>query len=141
MPRNTPFPNIVLQSDATLNDSDKTLTVPAGKLWHVRHIYASLVSTATPGNRQLDVLITDASDNPISKAVAGAVQAQSLGREYIFAPHNPQETAFTNGLMYRHLPDPIFLPAGYKVRIYDSAAIAAAADDLIILVLVEEMVE
>lgn len=139
--RTGPYLTLLLQADAATNDSDKTLTVPAGRQWAVKSLYAALVSTATVGNRQLDVLFTDAADSPIAKAVAGAVQAASLTREYIFAPSNPQETAFTNGLMFRALPDRLVLPAGYKIRIYDSAAIDAAADDLTVNLLVEELTE
>lgn len=137
--RTTPFPNIVQQADAALDDSDKTLTVPAGKQWGLRSVYAKLISTATAGNRQLDVLVTDAADNIVAKFVAGAVQAASLTREYIFAPQHPQETTFTGGVMLRALAGDLVLPAGYKVRVYDSAAIAAAADDLTLRFLVEEM--
>lgn len=139
--RTTPFPNIVQQADATLNDSDKTLTVPAGKQWGLRSVYAKLISTATVGNRQLDVLVTDASDNIVAKFVAGAVQAASLTREYIFAPQHPQETGFTGQVMLRALAGDLVLPAGYKVRIFDSAAIDAAADDLTVRLLTEEMSE
>src|SRR3972149_4756849 len=130
MGRTTRFPNIVQQADAALNDSDKTLTVPAGKAWAVKSVYASLVSTATVGNRQLDVLVTDAADNIVAKFVAGAVQAASLTREYVFAPEHPQETAFTGGVMLRALSGDMVLPAGYKVRVSDSAALDAPADDL-----------
>jgi len=139
--RTTPFPNIVQQADAALNDSDKTLTVPAGKAWGLRSVYAKLISTATVGNRQLDVLVTDGSDNIIAKFVAGAVQAAGLTREYIFAPQHPQEAAFTGGLMLRALAGELVLPAGYKIRVYDSAVIDAAADDLTLRLLVEELSE
>jgi hypothetical protein len=141
MPRNTPWENLVLQSDAALNDSDKTLTVPAGKQWRVKSIYAKLISTGTGGNRQMDILFTTAADVVIGKVVAGAVQAASLTREYTFAPECPQETTFTTGVMLRALPADLVLPAGYKIRVYDSAAIDAAADDLDIEVLVEERTE
>jgi len=139
--RNTPWANIVLQSDTGANDSDKTLTVSTGKQWQIHSVYALLASTATEGNRQLDILITDASDNPIMKAVAGAVQPASQTYTYVFAVDNPQETGFTGDLMYRALPGQLILPAGYKVRVYDSAAVAAAADDLTLRLLVEERTE
>jgi len=139
--RTGPFPNIVQQADTALNDSDKTFTVPAGKAWGLRSVYAKLISTATVGNRQVDVLVTDGSDNIVVKFVAGAVQAASLTREYVFAPLHPQETAFTGGVMLRALSGEMVLPAGYKVRVYDSAAIDAAADDLTVRLLVEEMTD
>jgi len=139
--RNTPFPNIVQQVDATLNDSDKTFAVATGKQWLLFNVYAQLITTATVGNRQLDVLVTDGSNNEIAKFVAGAVQAASLTRTYVFSPGHPQETIFTNGLMLRALAGYLVLPAGYKVRVFDSAAIDATADDLTVRMLVEEMQE
>ena len=130
------------QSDATADDSDKTFTVPAGKVWFVKAIGATLVTTATVGNRQLDVLLTDDSDNTLIKYAAGAVQAASLTRYYYFAPLHPQDTSFSGaGIMYRALAGDLALPAGYKIRIYDSAAIAAAADDLTVRVMIEELTE
>jgi hypothetical protein len=139
--RSTRWFRMSQQSDATLNDSDKTFTVPSGKAWRLVAITARLISTATVGNRQLDVLITDGSDNLLIKYQAGAVQAASLTRDYHFAPNHPQDTGFTNGVMLRALGSDLVLPAGYKVRVYDSAAIHAAADDLTARLLVEELEE
>ena len=139
--RTTRFENLVLKSDVVINQSDKTFTVPAGKQWWIKSIYAILISTATVGNRQLDVLFTDGFDNPVGKAAAGAVQAATLTRAICYAPGNPQETSFTTGLMYRALSFNLVLPAGYKVRVYDSAAIDAAADDMTVQMLVEERTE
>jgi len=87
------------------------------------------------------VLVTDGSDNIVAKFVAGAVQAASLTREYVFAPQLPQETGFTGGVMLRALSGDMVLPSGYKVRVYDSAAIGAAADDLTARLLVDEMTD
>ncbi len=138
----TPFPNVVQQADATLNDSDKTFTVPTGKQWRLQSILATLIATATVGNRQLDVLLTDGSDNVVAKYMAAAVITASQTRTVIFAPAHPQDAAFNAaGVMYRMLADGFVLPAGFKVRVYDSAAIDAAADDLTVRLLVEEMSE
>jgi hypothetical protein len=139
--RTTPYLNLTQQSDATADDSDKTFAVPSGKQWHVRSIGVRLVTTATVGNRQLDILITDGSDNLLIKLAAGAVQAASLTRDYTFAPGLPNDTSFANGAMTRALPENLVLPAGYKIRVYDSAAIDAAADDLTVRILVEEWKE
>lgn len=139
--RTTPFLNLLQQADAVLNDSDKTFVVPAAKQWHVRSIGVRLVTTAAVGNRQLDVLITDDADNLLAKYVAGAVQAASLTRDYVFAPGQPNDTAFVNAAMVRAFAAGLILPAGYKVRVFDSAAIDAAADDMTVRMLVEEWVE
>lgn len=139
MPRTTPFlSGLQQQADAALNDSDKTSVVPAGKQWHVRGIGVRLVTTATVGNRQLDVYITDDADNLLAKYVSGSVQAASLTRDYVFAPGQPNDTAFVNAAMVRALAAGLVLLAGYKVRVFDSAAIDAAADDMTVRLLIEE---
>jgi len=139
--RATFWDNLVAVSDVLADDSDKTFTVTAGKQWWLRSIYVKLVSAAAAGNRQVDVLLTNASDAVVAKYVAGAVQAATLTREYLFAPGQPQETTFTTGLMLRAMSDRLILPAGYKIRVYDSAAIAAATDDMDVRILLEERTE
>lgn len=141
MPRATIWVSISQEADAVENNSDKTLTVPSGRAWRVGSIAATLVTTDTEGNRQLDVLITDGSGNVVAKYVSGAVQAASLTRVYVFAPSHPQETGFTNGLMLRSLMSNLILPATFKIRVYDSAAIDPSADDMTVRLLVETMSE
>jgi hypothetical protein len=133
---------VAQESDATANDSDKTFTVPAGHAWCVRSVFALLVSTATVGNRQMDLSITDASDNEIMRFQAGATQAASLTRRYTWAPSLPAGAVFSaGGYITGPLPEDLVLPAGFKVRVFDSAAIDAAADDLTCRLMVEDMVE
>ncbi len=140
--RTGPFPNVQQYGDAVANDSDKTYIVPASREWRLLSILATLVATATVGNRQLDVLLTDGSDVVVAKYRAAAVITAGQTRTVIFAPGHPQDAAFdAGGSMYRMLPDAFVMPTGYKVRVYDSAAIDAAADDLTVRILVEEMSE
>jgi hypothetical protein len=138
VPRTTPFKTLSLRSDAAANDSDKTYTVPTDKQWLIKSIDALLATTAAVGNRLLTILITTAADVVLMKYVAGAVQPASQSYTYIFAPLHPQETGFTGDVMLRAIAGDLVVPAGYKIRIYDSAAIAAAADDLTLQLLVEE---
>lgn len=141
MTRPSRFLSITQSADAALNDSDKTFTVPAGRAWGLQAVHVTLISTATVGNRQVDILITDESDNTIYKYQAGAVQTATLTRVYVFAPGHSQDTSFTNGVMLRQIASNIVLPAGYKVRVLDSTAVDAAADDMTVRLLLEDMVE
>ena len=121
---------LTLLPDTLPNDSDKTFIVPAGAEWHVISASILMVTDATVGNRLMTMLITDASDVTVIQYVAGAVQAASLTRTYLFAPAHPNETAFTNLVMLRSLSDQLMIPAGFKIRIFDSAAVAVATDDM-----------
>jgi hypothetical protein len=71
----------------------------------------------------------------IASIKAGIVQAASLTRNYLFAPSLADLTSFrdTSFLMTPLMPT-LFLSAGQQLRILDSGAIAAAADDMLIYV-------
>lgn len=127
------------QSDITADDSDKTFTVPAGFMWNIISIRVELTTTATAGNRQICIEITDGT-NVILKVMAGIVQAANLARYYNFYGGAPNLTAFINtSHLTNPIPDGLMLLPGYTVRIYDNAAIAAAADDMIVRMMVNKI--
>lgn len=119
-------------TDTAANDSDKTITVPAGKVWEVLYVFASLVTTATIGNRQIQLDLRDDSDNVMGQSSALNVQTASGTESYHWRPSNNTATEDVATEHWMPLPDARFLPPGYDMRIYDSAAIDAAADDLTI---------
>jgi hypothetical protein len=128
-----------LQADEALNDSDKSFTVPAGKEWTVLSIWVELASTATAGNRQVEVQLQDDSADVVGRLVAGAVQAASLTRNYHFAAGVADMTAFRDtDLISNPLPARLLLPPGYVVRVFDNNAVDAAADDMVVQMLVGE---
>ena len=125
------------QSDVAANDSDKTLTVPAGQTWVLQFLAVKFISTATVGNRQLRVEIGDGT-NLLWFKNFGKVQAASLTRYYHAASDLPDDTDFDSDGRIRMQLEAHVLPAGYTVRIYDSAAIAATADDMEVRLIVDE---
>jgi len=126
-----------LYTNETDNDSDKTITVPANQLWQPLTIWVELTTSADVGDRQLVIEILDPSDDIIAQVIPGATQAASINGRYLFALGAPDLSAVRN-VTYLATPLPLLmLPAGYKIHIYDSAAIAAAADDLNIQMLYE----
>jgi len=126
--------------DATANDSDKSFTVPAGKVWVIKSVYHEELCTATVGTRLFWALITNGADVVYrSPGVSLTASQQGAGqyacgfssylttiptRTLSGATNNAQNTAF--------MPD-FVMPAGYVVRVYDSATIDAAADDLTVV--------
>lgn len=116
--------------DAVANDSDKSWTVPDGEMWKIIYANVILVTTATVGNRQIRFSVSDADGNDVGYIPAGAVQAASLTRSYGFMQGIYRETAFIDSMIQVPIPTDLYLPSGYTVRFYDSAAIAAAADDM-----------
>jgi hypothetical protein len=98
------------------------------------------VTTATSGTRQIIIDVDDGT-NLIFRVVAGAGQIASRTQRYIAGPALPHQTAFVpnadQGGIFMPLPANLVLPAGYRIRVYDSAAVDAAADDLTVRVLRE----
>jgi len=128
-------PNIVQQTDEALNDSDKTFTVPVGQVWALSFLIVNFVTTATPGNRQMRVELGDGT-RVIWFKDFGAVQAASLTRNYYASAEMPNDAAFDAAGRIRIELEEHVLPAGYTVRVFDSAAIDAAADDMKVYLIV-----
>ena len=124
-----------LISDVAANDSDKTLTVPAGKVWEVLWMSCSLATTADVGNRVMSILVGDGTST-VGYCKAADVQAASVTEYYNFGGYG---TASESPATYHFIPLPQYiLPAAYTLRVYDSAAVAAAGDDLTIYAMVAE---
>ena len=118
--------------DAALNDSDKTFTVPAGKVWLMRAIYNKLVTTATVGNRLLSVMFAPDGTNA-ETWFSGPNHAASTTQRYRMSFEGVTDDIVVNdGGVIMGFPVMV-LPAGATIRIYDSAAIDAAADDLTVV--------
>ena len=124
---------ILLVSDETLNDSDKTLTVPATYEYQILWIWIELATTATVGDRQIEIRLLDDAADTIGQFRAGVVQAASLTRYYMFAASLADLLGFrdTDYLM-SPIPPTLFVSAGQAIRIWDNNAVDAAADDMII---------
>jgi hypothetical protein len=122
------------------NDSDVTLTVPAGKLWRLLWLAVGLTTTATVGNRSLHVYLTDGT-NIIWKTYLGAnIAASQVGTLYLepdaaanaTARPGPGASNSANVSATYGIPDCLLLPAGSTIRVYDRSAIDPAADDMLI---------
>jgi len=129
--------------DAAANDSDKSFTVPAGKVWELISMTSELHTSATVGNRYLGIRITNGTNDIMNTIITAVVVASKYAGLRIFfgAPVAPSTTAFirldeatapqdlTNSVGVGR----VSLTAGCVVRIYDVSAIDAAADDLTVV--------
>jgi len=131
-------------TDATANDSDKTYTVPEGKVWDIKMILSQLNATAVAGNRFLGIYI----NNPAGAAIivpttTAAIAANVVGgaRMYFGSPfasnttvYNRLDTPLTNVTVAKTLGEATtLLTAGCTVRVWDVSAIDPAADDLTVV--------
>lgn len=125
--------------DDTLNDSDKTFTVPAGRLWWVQLIFIDFTSTAIVGFRIIRIFITTDGTNTVLSHQLPIAQAASLNRRFTFAPAYPENTAFNGFDALFPLPTRLLIPAGGTIRILDNSAIDPTADDMLIRIQHDEI--
>lgn len=129
--------DIQLLVDDSDNDSDKTFVVPTGYEYQVLSVWVEYAASGAAGDRQVVVEWRTVVDNIIGQQRAGVTQAASETRYYMFGSSLADITSFrdTDYLM-TPLPPGIFLEAGQDIRVYDNNAVAAAADDMIVRILV-----
>lgn len=134
---NIPVPKIREIVDVALNDSDKTITVPVGKMWKILYGTVILVTTATINNRLLELRIQNSLGNFLQRIEALNVQAPSATEYYNFGQYGDISESQA-ALHLIPIPDNLFLVEGQVIRILDINAIDVGGDDLDIRFIVEE---
>ena len=116
--------------DDAANDSDKTLTVPAGQTWEIQCLHVTLATSADLGNRRLAVVISDGTNTVWTQP--GYVDTGDATTWYwVFAPYVRWDS---DAVSVSTVPMPVpLLHAGWTIRVYDAAVIAVAADDLTVV--------
>ena len=133
--RSVDMANPITQKDSVLNDSNKTITVPANTQWRIIALLVNYTPTATAGDRQIEVIIGD-TYSYWTDIKAGAVFPANTQVLISFFPGAPLQSAFISNRLVAPLPD-LWLPPASIIKVLDSAAIAAAADDMIVNLLVD----
>ena len=138
---NRPTPGIVQVSDVTLNDSDKSFVVPSGVTHRILCGNVDYTTSATVTSRQLEFHILDESSNILYKMSAGSTHSPSLTVNYGLLTAGVRNTSLVNGELIVPIPVDCALKSGWSLRIFDSAAIDPAADDMLVRLIVEEIEE
>lgn len=130
----TPF---ILEDTAVGND--KIFTVPASTEYEILSVYAAMTALAGGGSRTVSVVIATATVSEVlSRYTVGLVTTAGNTIRYTFAPSLAKETALDLGGGNVTVPmSPVFLPAGYKIRVHDVSAINAL-DTLSVRILVRK---
>jgi hypothetical protein len=84
------------------------------------------------------MVIYDSTDTIVADYHAGAVQAASLTRHYVYGRGVFRETAFVDTEIHTPFPFGTVLLPGWYVDILDNAAVDAAADDMTVNVIYHE---
>lgn len=123
---------LVTMSEEADDSSAKTLLFTdigvGGHEFEILSVYVEIATTATVGDRTIVVELLDAADDVVMAVEFGAVQAASGSAAWQASP-NFAEVAGT----YVHrepLPAGFFMTGTHKLKVYDKAAVDAAADDM-----------
>ena len=133
---NRPVPKLVVVHVSALDDSDKILTVPLGKTWEFLYGFINFAATATVGNRRMRIEIQDAAGVIIfSTGSATSIVANATINFGIVPGGQAANTDSGSNLVF---PQKTILKEGYMIRIFDSAAIDVAADDMVFRMVFDE---
>jgi hypothetical protein len=119
----------VYVTDTALNDSDKSMTVPANRRYKMMGGLAKLITSSDVGNRQIELRVTDGT-NTIFAIEANGTQAEDTTKYYHFILGTDSPAAESNDIFVCPIPMGLWLPPGFTVQVLDTAAVAATADDL-----------
>lgn len=124
---------ITLTKDETANNSDKTITIPAGIEWEIMWIWVEYTATATVGARQLEIQFQDNVSSVIAQWQTGTAQEGGLTYKYLFGVGVP-DLPYIRDANYIMTPlmGATFLTEGQKIRIWDNNAIDPTADDMLV---------
>jgi len=139
----TPGGTPKIEREATTNDSDKTFTVPTGKTWKLNSFVIDYTCSATVGNRNVVVSISPGGANnwsTPSTAIAPTASQHAIIEAYPGAVYTntaaqvPSPSGIVCDIGVRFpMPPEYYLPAGTTIRALDVATIAAAADDMTVI--------
>jgi len=136
---------VVAERIDSLNDSDYSITIPAGKIRHYHAFAVQLSCTATVGNRQLRFMTFDPAGVGIANIVTAGLTASQVGvillLEGVPWDGTPRTAPFAvitpNQMITTSIPVP-YLVEDCVIRVWDNSAIDPAADDLYIIQNYEE---
>jgi hypothetical protein len=125
-----------LYQDLALNDSTKTFAVPTGFTWLPRLLYVDYTASGDAGNRFVAVDYMNGTIVQFRSRIISAIIANA--NEFVTAHGHVEEPAETVAT-FHYLPLPcVTLAAGLSIRVWDTAAIAATADDMLVSLWVDE---
>lgn len=130
------IPQIRFIQDNVTGDNSKDFTVPAGKMWRFLYGYAEFVSTATVGNRRIQIQFRDGT-NLLWNSVALNVQTNNSTEAYHFHSSQGDNSENTAIRHFIAVPEQAWLEENQVIRFQDSASIDAT-DDIKIRFFVEE---
>ena len=130
---------IVLVSDILANNSDKLFTNNTNnQTWLIHSIRVELTATATAGTRILQIDVQDTSNDVVLSLGSDTTRIASGSQTWEFVRGGQANLVHVSGAITESLPD-VFVMPGFDLRVFDSSATAAAADDMVVHIVMESV--
>lgn len=129
---------LVYLEDDALNDSDKTITADAGKALEILSIRVELTATVTAGTRILTIQKRETGGDVLLAFGSDTTRIASGTQIWNFVKNAQANLVPVTGEIMEQLPDDLFIAGSEDLRVFDSATIAAAADDMVVQVQARE---
>jgi hypothetical protein len=124
---------IVQLGDATLNDNDKTITLPAGYQYHILSIQVDYTAVAGV-DRQIQINFMNAAGAVFFQVRPNVVVPASTQYIYDIGPAMSDDTAVRDGNNVSvAMLTTMLMNAGERIRIFDNNAVSVN-DDMIIMI-------
>ena len=125
-------------SDTAADDSDKTLagssvTTETSRAILIVGVRVELTATATAGTRTIELQMLNGSSDVVWSTPT-STGSNVTATNTITAELSPREsaTAAIAGVTFERLPFDLWMDSGHSLRVFDSAAVDATADDMIV---------
>ena len=92
--------------------------VPSGAIWDFLGDYIQLATSATAGNRQLFLSLTDGSDTFVDQPVGTTVPASTANTRFSFYPNAPLATSITSNRITAPMPGNVRLNEGWTIELF-----------------------
>lgn len=127
-----PWSQFGVTQDLTLNDSDKTFTVPANQLWIIWWIAVNYTATAVAGGRTLVVDLQDPTPTIATRFSTGTDIAANNLELIHWGQGNSGFVDATGQVLSGPMPTPLILEPAWSLRVYDLQETDPAADDMLV---------
>jgi len=129
---------VITHEDETLNDADKEITVPSGKLWKILNVYVDYTSDATVGDRNVECRLLNILDEEIFASRNADNIGPSEHYRLIWTPGISKSETQVGLIAMQPFPQDVPLPTGFSVQVVDINSVALAGDDMLIRLLIRE---
>jgi len=124
----------------TVNTNTTEITVPTGKIWKIKYVYATYRASATTGTRYFQVRFlsgTSLKFPPTNQTLAASERKSYYAQTGGYSANTARigiDGSANDGLVNDIIPDDFMLYPTEKIKIYDTANVDPNGDSIVYLI-------